>query len=187
MHSTSSSFSSQQLNLCMASPLAALKSWQQLSLTSLISCNQLSSVVDRWLMLFVLQLCVTQLRFPNSGPILRTNSDPTLRLISESPICTTLYHPISNPWIPPLLLVMSSLSYFLFKHCFTLPYLLFPAFPSAMPVCSILLIPEFPESLSEPIGLSLNVHNTFQTWKVLCSLFVQTLNYISRTNSCMLP
>ena len=54
-----------------------------------------------------------------------------------------------------------------------------------MPICSILLISEFPGQPSNPIGLSLYVHNTFQTWKVLCSLFVQTLNYISRTNSCM--
>ena len=55
-----------------------------------------------------------------------------------------------------------------------------------MPVCSILLFSEFPESPSEPIGLSLYVHNTFRTWKVLCSLFAHTSNYISRTNSCML-
>ena len=81
---------------------------------------------------------------------------------------------------------MSSHLYFLFEHCFTLPYLLFPALLSVMPICSVLLISKFPESLSEPIGLSLYIHNTFQTWKVLCSLFVQTSNYISRTNSCML-
>ena len=135
---------------------------------------------------FLLQLHVTQLRTPNSSSILRTNSDHTPRLIPELPICTTLYHSISNPRIPPLLLVMSSLSYFLFKHCFILPYLLFPALPSVMPVYSVLFISVFPESLSEPIRLSLYLHNTFRTWKVLCSHFVQTLNYISRTNSCML-
>ena len=134
----------------------------------------------------MLRLCVIQLQTPNSSPILRTNSNPTLRLVPEFPICMTLYHSISNPWIPPLLLVMSSLLYFLFEHCFTLPYLLFPALPSAMPICSVLLISEFRESPSDTTGLSLYVHNTFQTWKVLCSLFVQTLNYISRTNSCML-
>ena len=134
----------------------------------------------------LLQLHVTQLWTLNSGSILRTNSDPTLRLVPKLPIGMTLYHPISDPWIPPLLLVMSSLSHFLFEHCFTLPYLLFPALPSAMPVCSDLLISEFPTSPSEPIRLSLYVHNTFWTWKVLCSLFIQTSNYISRTNSCML-
>ena len=135
---------------------------------------------------FMLRLHVTQLWTLNSGSILRTNSDPTLRLVPEFPIGTTLYHSISDPQIPPLLLDMVSLLYFLFKHCFTLPYLLFPALPSAMPVCSDLLISKFPESLSEPIRLSLYVHNTFRSWKVLCSLFVQTSNYISRTNSCML-
>ena len=133
----------------------------------------------------LLQLRVTQPRTPNSGSILRTNSDPTLRLIPESPISTTLYHSISGLRIPPLLLDMVSLSYFLFEHCFTLPYLLFPAPPSVMPVCSVLLISEFLKSLSEPIRLSLYVHITFWTWKVLCSLFVQASNYISRTNSCM--
>ena len=134
----------------------------------------------------MLQLCVTQLQTLNSGSIHRTNPDPTPRLVPEFPIGTTLYHSISDPWIPPLLLRMVSLLYFLFEHCFTLPYLLFPALPSVMPVYSVLLISEFPESLSEPIRLSLYVHNTFQTWKVLSSLFVQTSNYISRTNSCML-
>ena len=129
---------------------------------------------------------VYQLQTPNSSSILRTNSDPTPRLIPESPICTTMYHSISNPRIPPLLPDMSSHSYFLFKHCFTLPYLLFPALPSVMPICSVLIISEFPESPSKPTGLSLYVHNTFRTWKVLCSLFVQTSNYISSTNSCML-
>ena len=134
----------------------------------------------------VLQLCVTQLQTPNSGSILRTNPDPTLRLILKSPICTTLYHSISDPRIPPLLPDMSSHSHFLFKHCFTLPYLLFPALPSAMPICSVLLISEFSTSPSELIGLSLYVHKTFRTWIVLCSLFVQTSSYISSTNSCML-
>ena len=135
---------------------------------------------------YVLQFHVTQLQTPNSSSILRTNSNPTPRLVPESPIDMTLYHSISDPQIPPLLPVMSSHSYFLFEHCFTLPYLLFPALPSAMPGCSILLISKFPKSPSEPIGLSLYIHNTFWTWKVFCSLFVQTLNYISRTKSCML-
>ena len=133
------------------------------------------------------QLRVTQLQTLNSGSILRTMSDPTPELNPELPIGMTLYHSISDPQIPPLLLVMSSLSYFLFKHCFTLPYLLSPALPSAMPVCSDLLISKFPASLSESIGLSLYVHKTFRTWIVLCSLFVQTSSYISSTNSCMLP
>ena len=146
------------------------------------------SSIMKWGKLFF-YLCydlVYQLQTLNSGSILRTNSDPIPRLIPESPICTTLYHSISNPQIPPLLPDMSSHSYFLFEHCFTLPYLLFPVLPSAMPVCSALIISEFPAFPSEPIGLSLYVHNTFRTWKVLCSLFVQTSNYISRTNSCML-
>ena len=134
----------------------------------------------------LLRLHVTQLQTPNSGSIHRTKSDPTPRLVPKSSISTTLYHYISDPRIPPLLLVMSSLSYFLFKHCFTLPYLLFPALPSAMPVCSVLLISKFPASPSKPIGLSLYVHKTFWTWIVLCSPFVQTLSYISSTNSCML-
>ena len=134
----------------------------------------------------VLQLCVTQLQTPNSSSILRTNPDPTPRLVPESPIGTTLYHSISNPQIPPLLPDMSSLLYILFEHCFTLPYLLFPALPSVMPLCSVLIISEFPASLSEPIRLSLYVYKTFQTWIVLCPLFVQTSSYISSTNSCML-
>ena len=41
---------------------------------------------------------------PNSGSILRTNPDPTPRLIPEFPICTTLYHSISDPQIPPFVL-----------------------------------------------------------------------------------
>ena len=90
----------------------------------------------------------------------------------------------SDPTLTP---VISSLLYFLYKYCFTLPYLFFPAFPSVMPVCFVLLISKIPGLLSDSIGLSLYVHNTFWTWKVLCSLFVQTSNYISRTNSCMLP
>ena len=133
------------------------------------------------LIIYLLQLRVTQLQTPNSGPILRTNSNPTLRLVPELPIGMTLYHSISDPQIPPLLPDMSSHSYFLFEHCFTLPYLLFPALPSVMPVCSVLLISEFPASLSNPSGLSLYVHNTFQTWIVLCSPFVQTSSYISST------
>ena len=100
----------------------------------------LSGLCWIWLLLgqscHLLQLRVTQLRTPNSGSILRTMSDPTLELDPELPIGTTLYHSISDPRIPPLLPDMSSLSYFLFEHCFTLPYLLFPALPSAMPVCS---------------------------------------------------
>ena len=75
----------------------------------------------------------------------------TPRLIPESPIGMTLYHSISDPRITPLLLDMSSLSYFLFKHYFTLPYLLFPALPSAMRICSVLLISEFPASPSKPL------------------------------------
>ena len=134
----------------------------------------------------MLQLRVTQLQTPNSGSILRTNSYPTPRLDPELPIGTTLYHSISDPRIPPLLPDTSSLSYFLFEHCFTLPYLLFPALPSAMPVCSDLFIFEFPASPSEPIRLSLYIHKTFRTWIVLCSLSIQTSNYISSTNSCML-
>ena len=151
-----------------------------------ISTRDRNTDDNSWRQGLMLQLRVTQLRTPNSGSILRTISNPTPRLNPELPIGTTLYHSISNPWIPPLLPDMSSHSYFLFKHCFTLPYLLFPALPSAMPVCSILIISEFPESPSKPTRLSLYVHNTFWTWKVLCSLFVQTSNYISRTNSCML-
>ena len=119
----------------------------------------------------LLRLHVIQLRTPNSSSILRTNSDPTPRLDPKLPIGMTLYHSISNPQIPPLLPDMSSLSYFLFEHCFTLPYLLFPALPSVMPVCSNLLISEFPASPSRPIGLSLYVHKTFRTWIVLCSFF----------------
>ena len=51
----------------------------------------------------------------------------TPRLIPESPICMTLYHSISNPRIPPLLLVMSSHLYFLlsiashYLTCYSLP------------------------------------------------------------------
>ena len=134
----------------------------------------------------LLWLRVTQLWTPNSSSILKTNSNPTPRLVPESPIGMTLYHSISDSQIPPYIPVMSSHSYFLFEHCFTLPYLLFPALPSAMPVCSILLISEYPESPSNSIRLSLYIHNTFRTWKDLCSLFIQTSNYISRTNSCML-
>ena len=37
----------------------------------------------------------------------------------------------SDPTLPP---VMSSLLYFLYVHCFTLPYLSFPVSPSVMPV-----------------------------------------------------
>ena len=77
----------------------------------------------------------------------------TLRLVPESPISTTLYHSIFNPQILPLLLDMVSLLYFLFKHCFTLPYLLFPALPSVMPICSDLLISEFPKFPSVPVRL----------------------------------
>ena len=150
----------------------------------IFGCHGTTEVIT--ILLYMLRLRVTQLQTPNSGSILRTNPDPTPRLVPEFPIGTTLYHSISDPQIPPLLLVMSSLLYFLFEHCFTLPYLLFPALPSAIPVCSALLISKFPKSSSKPIGLSLYTHNTFRTWKVLCSLFAHTSNYISRTNSCML-
>ena len=109
----------------------------------------------------MLQLHVTQLQTPNSGPILRTNPNPTPRLVPKSPIGMTLYNSISDPRIPPLLPDMSSLSYILFEHCFTLPYLLFPALPSAMPVCSVLIISEFPASPSKPIRLSLYIYKTF--------------------------
>ena len=82
---------------------------------------------------------------------------------------------------PTLLPVISSLSYFLYEHCFTLPYLLFLVLPSVMPVHFRLTHIRFLGPLSNPSRLSLYVHNTFQTWIVLCSLFVQTLSYISRT------
>ena len=49
---------------------------------------------------------------------------------------------------------MSPLSYFLYEHCFTLPYLLFPALPSVMPVSPVLLTPDILGLLSDPTGLS---------------------------------
>ena len=80
-----------------------------------------------------------------------------------------------------LLPVISPLSYFLYEHCFTLPYLSFPVLPLVMPVYFHLTHIRFLRPPSDPSGLSLYVHNTFQTWIVLCSPFIQTLNYISRT------
>ena len=80
-----------------------------------------------------------------------------------------------------LLPIISSLSYFLYEHCFTLPYLLYPVLSLVMPVYFHLTHIRFLRPPSDPSGLSLYVHNTFWTWIVLCSLFVQTLSYISRT------
>ena len=80
-----------------------------------------------------------------------------------------------------LLPVISSLSYFLYEHCFTLPYLSFPVLPSVMPIYFSLTHIRFLGPPSDPSGLSLYIHNTFRTWIVLCSPFIQTSNYISRT------
>ena len=49
----------------------------------------------------------------------------------------------SDLTLPP---IMSSLSYFLYEHCFTLPYLSFPVFPSVMPIYFCLTV-------SEPVKL----------------------------------
>ena len=93
----------------------------------------------------------------------------------------TLPYYVSESQTHPLCPIPSSLSHFLYEYCFTLPYLSFPASPSVMPVNPVLLTSIISRLLSDPSGLSLYVHNTFRTWIVLCSLFVQTSNYISRT------
>ena len=49
-----------------------------------------------------------------------------IALDPELPIYTPLHHHISDPWIPPLFLVMSSLSYFLYEHCFHITLLVIP-------------------------------------------------------------
>ena len=79
--------------------------------------------------------------------------------------------------LPP---IISSFSYFLYEHYFTLPYLSFPVLPLVMPIDFHLIHIRFLGPPSDPSGLSLYVHNTFWTWIVLCSLFVQTSSYISR-------
>ena len=84
----------------------------------------------------------------------------------------------SDLTLPP---VISSLSYFLYEHCFTLPYLSFPVLSSVMPIYFHLFISNIPGPPSDPSRLSLYVHNTFRTWIVLCSLSIQTSSYISRT------
>ena len=89
-----------------------------------------------------------------------------------------LHFQFLDPTLPP---VISSLSYFLYEHCFTLPYLSFPVLPSVMPVHSHLTHIRFLGPPSDPSGLSLCIHNTFWTCIVLCSLFVQTSSYISST------
>ena len=93
----------------------------------------------------------------------------------------TLPYYVSESQTHPLYPILSSLSHFLYEYCFTLPYLSFPASPSVMPINPVLLTSIISGLLSDPSRLSLYVHNTFRTWIVLCSLFVQTSNYISRT------
>ena len=108
-------------------------------------------------------------------------SGPILIICSWVPICTTLPYYVSESRTHPLYPFPSSLSHFLYKYCFTLPYLSFPASPSVMPINPILLTSVISGLLSDPSRLSLYVHNTFWTWIVLCSLLVQTSSYISRT------
>ena len=81
---------------------------------------------------------------------------------------------------PPVHLICFPIHISFSSITLTLPYLLFPAFPSVMPVPPVLLISKNPGHTSDPSGLSLYVHNTFWTWKVLCSL-IQTLSYINST------
>ena len=102
------------------------------------------------------------LRPHNINSDLQTPVHPTpLRDLIPSPRSSDLT-------LPP---IMSSLSYFLYEHCFTLPYLSFPVFPSVMPIYFCLTHIRYSQtSVQFP-----------QTWIVLCSLFVQTSSYISST------
>ena len=81
----------------------------------------------------------------------------------------------------PVILICLPIHISFLSIALTLPYLLFPVFPSVMPVFPVLLISEVFGHLSNPSGLSLYVHNAFWNWKVLCPLFVQTSSYISST------
>ena len=128
------------------------------------------------------------LRLHNTNSELRTpvlflgwNSGPPPRLNPESPICATLHIIFPIFGSHPVILICLPICISFSSIAFTLPYLLFPAFPSVMSVPPILLISDIPGHTSDPPGLSLCVHNTFQTWKVLCSLSVQTSSYISST------
>ena len=57
---------------------------------------------------------------------------------------------------------------------FTLPYLLFPAFPSVMPICSVLLISKIPGLLSELLGFKVPEDETLT--QVLMRFPTQKLN-----------
>ena len=116
---------------------------------------------------------------PPRGSQLR--SDPTPRPISEFPFNTSLHHLISDLRTLPLFLICPPFHIPFSSIALTLPYLLFPAFPSVMPVLPALLISDISGHTSDPSGLSLYIHNTYWTWKVLCSLFEQTSSYISST------
>ena len=128
----------------------------------------------------VTTLCNTnsELRTPvlllGQTPILLRDSIPSPPFVRP---CTSFPTFGSYPVIlicPPIRISFSSIA-------LTLPYLLFPVFPSVMPVFPILLISDNSGHSSDPSGLSLYVHNTFWTWKVLCSLFIQMSSYISST------
>ena len=110
---------------------------------------------------------------------------PTLTLLWDSILSSPLVWPCTNMFptlrSDPYTLLCPPFCISFMSIAFTLPYLLFPAFPSVMPISSILLISEIPGLLSNFTGLSLYVHNTLWTCIVLCSLFVQTLSYISST------
>ena len=123
----------------------------------------------------LLRLCVT----PTPNSELRSSSETRSLAphLCDPAHCTSFPTFRSYPVIlicPPIHISFSSIA-------LTLPYLLFPVFPSVMPVFPVLLISENSGHLSDPSGLSLYVHNTFRTWKVLCSLFIQTSSYISST------
>ena len=113
--------------------------------------------------------------------LLRMYPDPPPRLDPKLPICATLHITFPIFGSHPALLTCLPFHISFSSIALTLPYLLFPAFPSVMPVLPALLISNISGYTSDPSGLSLYVHNTFRTWKVLCSLFVQTSSYISST------
>ena len=81
------------------------------------------------------------------GPYIRSVS--TTETLPVSSICMTLSYYVSKPWIRTLDLtlppVMSSLLYFLYEHCFTLPYLSFPVFPSVIRLFPSYSYPIFPD------------------------------------------